>query len=274
MRVLVNIAALVAVLYLGLLVTLFFAQRNLIYLRSAPPVDPATVGLSNVEVVALPTSDGETLVAWWSPPQPGKPTVLFLHGNAGTVADRSEAFAFYQGMGLGAMFPEYRGYGGSTGTPSEKGLIADAIAAYDWLLSKGVSPDKIGVVGESIGSGPAVALATTKPVSALALEAPFTSMVDVIAHHYPWLPVRLLLRDRWESERRIAALSVPLLVIHGTADSVVPYALGVRLYDAAPGKKRMITAEGADHGDLFGQRYWAEAAELFETGDPNRPPTD
>ena len=274
MRVLVNIAALVAVLYLGLLVTLFFAQRNLIYLRSWPPVDPATVGLSNVEVVAIPTSDGETLVAWWSPPQPGKPTVLFLHGNAGTVADRSEAFAFYQGMGLGAMFLEYRGYGGSTGTPSEKGLIADAIAAYDWLLSKGVSPDKIGVVGESIGSGPAVALATTKPVSALALEAPFTSMVDVIAHHYPWLPVRLLLRDRWESERRIAALSVPLLVIHGTADSVVPYALGVRLYDAAPGKKRLITAEGADHGDLFGEGYWAEQVRLFESGDPNRRPTD
>lgn len=141
-------------------------------------------------------------------------------------------------------------------------------------MSKGVSADKIGVVGESIGSGPAVALATTRPVSALALEAPFTSMADVIAHHYPWLPVRLLLRDRWDSERRIAALSVPLLVIHGTADSVVPYALGVRLYEAAPGKKRLITAAGADHWDLFGERYWAEEANLFETGDPNRPPTD
>jgi dipeptidyl aminopeptidase/acylaminoacyl peptidase len=196
MKILRNVVILVATLYLALLVILFFQQRNLIYLRSAPPVDPATVGLSDVEVVSISTPDGETLVGWWSPPQPGKPTVLFLHGNAGTVADRSDALAFYRSNGLGTLFLDYRGYGGSTGTPSESGLIADALAAYDWLLSRGVTPDKIGVVGESVGSGPAVALATTRPISALALEAPFSSMADVAAHHYPWLPEGLLLCDR------------------------------------------------------------------------------
>jgi hypothetical protein len=253
-----------AAAWLAAALFVYWQQRNLIYQRSTAQLDPATVGLTGVEVVTVPTPDGERLVAWWSPPRPAKPTVLYLHGNAGTVADRPERFAFYQANGLGVLFLDYRGYGGSTGLPSETGLITDAVAAYDWLLAKGVEPGEIGVVGESLGSAPAVALALVRPVAALALEAPFSSMVETAAFHYPWLPVPLLLHDRWESEKRIAGLTVPLLVIHGTEDRIVPYGLGVKLFEAAPGRKRLITVSGADHLDVFGEPTWREQVKLFE----------
>jgi hypothetical protein len=250
--------------YLAAALFVYWQQRNLIYQRSTLQLDPATVGLTGVEVVTVPTPDGERLVAWWSPPKPGRPTVLYLHGNAGTIADRPERFAFYQMNGLGVLFLDYRGYGGSTGYPTETGLITDVVAAYDWLLSKGVEPEGLGVVGESLGSGPAVALAVARPVAALALEAPLSSMVETAGHHYRWLPVPLLLHDRWDSVERIRRLAAPLLVIHGTADRIVPYALGVKLYDAAPGRKRLITVEGADHLEVFGEPTWREQVKLFE----------
>lgn len=264
MRWLAKTALVAAAAYLAAASFVYFQQRNFIYQRSTLQLEPAAVGLTGVEVVTVATADGESLVAWWSPPAPGKPTVLFLHGNAGTVADRWGRFAFYQANGLGTLFLDYRGYGGSTGHPTEAGLIADALAAYDWLLDKGVRPGEIGVVGESLGSGPAVALATSRPVAAVALEAPFSSMVETASYHYPWLPVSLLLHDRWDSAQRIRALMAPLLVVHGTADRIVPYALGVRLYEAAPGRKRLITVDGAGHLDIFGKPTWREQVKLFE----------
>ena len=264
MRWLAVTVLVVAAGYLAASSFVYVQQRNLIYQRSTLQLDPAAVGLTGVDIVTVPTSDGESLVAWWSPPAPGKPTVLFLHGNAGTIADRPERFAFYQANGLGVLFLDYRGYGGSTGYPSETGLIADALAAHDWLKAKGVKPGEIGVVGESLGSAPAVALATLRPVAALALEAPFSSMVETAAYHYPWLPVSLLLHDRWDSAQRIAGLTAPLLVVHGTADRIVPYALGVRLYEAAPGRKRLITVDGAGHVDVFREPSWREQVKLFE----------
>jgi hypothetical protein len=263
-KLLAIVALAAAAAYLAAALFVYWQQRNLIYQRSTQQLDPATVGLTGVEVVTVPTPDGERLVAWWSPPKPGRPTVLYLHGNAGTIADRPERFAFYQAHGLGVLFLDYRGYGGSTGYPSETGLIADAIAAHDWLLAKGVAPGQLGVVGESLGSGPAVALASSRPVAALVLEAPLSSMVETAAVHYPWLPVPLLLNDRWDSVERIGGLKAPLLVIHGTADHIVPYRLGRKLFDAAPEPKRMITIEGADHLDVFGEPTWAETVKLIE----------
>lgn len=264
MKLLAIVALAAAAAYLAAALFVYWQQRNLIYQRSTQQLDPAAVGLTGVEIVTVPTPDGERLVAWWSPPKPGRPTVLYLHGNAGTIADRPERFAFYQAAGLGVLFLDYRGYGGSTGYPSETELITDAIAGYDWLLAKGVEPGRLGVVGKSLGSAPAVALAVARPVAALVLEAPLSSMVETAAFHYPWLPVPLLLKDRWESEKRIGGLKTPLLVIHGTADRIVPYAIGRKLFEAAPEPKRMITVEGADHLDVFGEPAWAEAVKLIE----------
>jgi fermentation-respiration switch protein FrsA (DUF1100 family) len=242
----------------------YLQQRNLIYQRSTQQLAPETVGLTNVAVVTVPTPDGERLNAWWSPPVGGKPTVLYLHGNAGTISDRPERFAFYQRHGLGVLFLSWRGYGGSTGNPSEAGLITDALAAHDWLMAQGVAPSSLGVVGESLGSAPAVALATSRPVAALVLEAPFSSMVETASFHYPWLPVPLLLHDRWDSSARIGALQVPLLVIHGTGDTIVPYPLGRKLFDAAPEPKRFITVDNANHLEVFGEPSWQEEVAFFE----------
>lgn len=258
------------VAYVAAALYVYLQQRNLIYQRSSQQLAPETVGLTGVDVVSIPTADGERLNAWWSPPPAGRPTVLYLHGNAGTICDRPERFAFYQRQGLGVMFLSWRGYGGSTGTPSEAGLIADAKAAHDWLLAQGVAPSSLAVVGESLGSAPAVALATARPVAALALEAPFSSMVETASFHYPWLPVPLLLHDRWDSTARIGALKAPLLVIHGTADTIVPYTLGRKLFEAAPEPKRFITVENAEHLAVFGEPSWREQVAFFEAAAQER----
>ncbi|MFO1088209.1 MAG: alpha/beta hydrolase [Hyphomicrobiales bacterium] len=263
MRVLLATLAVLAASYLAVALLVYFQQRTLLYRRNAQRTAPAEAGLVNVENHEIATPDGERLVVWWSPPQRGRPTVLYFHGNAGTLADRTERFAFYQAQGFGVLFVSWRGYGGSTGSPSEQGLLTDAGTAYDWLVSQGVASASICVVGESLGSGPATALATTKPVAALALEAPYSSMVETATFHYPWLPVSLMLHDRYESAARIGGLKAPLLVVHGTADQVVPYALGKKLYEAAPEPKRMITVDGADHMDVFSPPTWAEEAKLF-----------
>src|SRR5262249_39306345 len=146
-------------------------------------------GLQGVEDVELTSTDGETLQAWYSPAQAGRATILYFHGNGGEIADRPERFTAYQAQGFGAFFLSYRGYGASTGSPSEQGLINDARAAYDWLMAKGIDPGELMLVGESLGSGVAVQLAAERRVRALALEAPFASAVDVAAAAYWWLPV-------------------------------------------------------------------------------------
>jgi fermentation-respiration switch protein FrsA (DUF1100 family) len=188
---------------------------------------------------------------------------LFLHGNAGSIAERPLRFQYYRKAGFGVLYLSWRGYGGSTGQPSEHGLLVDANAAYDWLMAKGVNPDKLVVVGESLGTGPAVQLAASRPVAALALEAPYTTMIDVARFHYGWLPVQLLLLDRFDSLDAIAKIRAPLIIIHGEADPIVPFALGRRLFDAAPDPKRFVAIPGGTHGSIFEEATWAQEVAFF-----------
>ena len=174
----------------------------------------------------LATQPGEKLVAWYAPAQGDKPTILFFHGNAGEITGRSERFAYYQRAGYGVMFLSYRGYGESTGGPSETGLNHDADAAYDWLIKRNISAAKIILVGESLGTGVAVQLAARKPVAAMALEAPFTSTADVARLSYWWLPVGLLMKDQFRSIDYLKDIHVPLLFMHGTDDRLIPLQMG------------------------------------------------
>lgn len=242
---------------------MFFSQRHLLYLPDIKRVDPATIGIAGAEVTEIATPDGEKLVAWYAPAPPGRPTVLFLHGNAGSIAERPHRFQYYRNAGFGVLYLSWRGYGGSTGQPSEHGLMIDANAAYDWLMRKGVSPDRLLIVGESLGTGPAVQLAASRPVAALALEAPYTTMVDVARFHYGWLPVRLLLRDRFDSLDTIARVRVPIIMIHGDADPVVPFALGKQLFEAAPEPKQFVAIPGGTHGSIFEEPTWAQEVAFF-----------
>lgn len=195
--------------------------------------------------------------------------MLVCNGNGGDRSMRAELAAALNGMGLSVLLFDYRGYGGNPGRPSEDGLAADARAAQAWLAAQpGV--DRIVYFGESLGAAVAVGLAVQRPPAALVLRSPFTSLADVAAVHYPWLPARRLLLDRYPSIERIASIRVPVLVIAGDHDDIVPATLSKRLYDAANEPKRWLLVPGAGHNDmeLLGGRQMLDAIERFlsETG--------
>jgi hypothetical protein len=199
--------------------------------------------------VTLDTADGEKVIAWYVPPRDGRPLVLYFHGNAGALQHRVDRFRALVAPGNGLVALSYRGYGGSTGRPSETGLLADAEAAYRFALTHSPA-EHIVVFGESLGTGVAVALAATHKVGAVVLEAPFTSAADVGASAYWYLPVRLLMRDPFYSDRRIQQVRAPLLILHGAYDRIVPMALGERLYALANEPKRFVRFPKGGHVDL------------------------
>jgi uncharacterized protein len=242
----------------------YVGQRRLLYYPTNDGLMPAAVGLAGVAVESIATQDGERLVLWYSPAKPGRPTILFCHGNGGEIGARPRRFSFYQARGFDTAFLSYRGYGGSTGRPSEAGLVADALAAHDWLKARGIPAERIMLVGESLGTGVAVQLAARRPVAALALEAAFSSAADAGAYHYPWLPIRLLMKDRFKSRDAIAQIAAPLLMFHGDRDAVVPYALGEALFTAANEPKEFVTIPGGDHFSIFDESVWRREAEFFE----------
>jgi hypothetical protein len=232
---------------------LWLGQRRLIYLRVAPPLPPIATLWPRAEEVSLETEDGLRLRGWFLPSEVGAGTtaVLVFNGNAGTREDRLPLGVALARRGLAVLLFDYRGYGGNPGTPSEAGLILDARAARASLAARpGVAADRIVYFGESLGSGVAVALAAEYPPAALVLRSPFTSLVDVARVHYPFLPVRLLLRDRFRSDRHIGRVRSPLLVIAGDRDSIIPYTQSRRLFEMAPqDAKRFVSITGADHND-------------------------
>ena len=262
--ILIKLALLaVPVLYAAVLSATFVMQRQLQYFPSRADPAPAEVGLTGVTRQTLTTPDGETLVLWVAPAAAGRPTILYFHGNAGSIADRADRLAFYRAQGFGAAFLSYRGYGGSSGRITEAGLITDAVAAYDWLLAEGIAGDEIVLLGESLGTGVAVQLAARRPVGAVVLEAPYTAAVDVAALVYPWLPVRLLMKDQFRSSAHIGQVTAPLLILHGTADEVIPFAMGEALFAAANQPKTFVPLEDVGHEALFDPKTWAlEAAFL------------
>ena len=202
------------------------------------------------------------LILWYARPSPGKPTVLFFQGNAGDMTDRAPRLAFYQSKGLGAAFLSYRGFGGSTGRTTEKGLITDARTAYDWLR-RTTPPTRIALVGESLGTGVAVQLAAQVPVAAVALDAPYASALGVAEQRFPWLPVALLMKDQFLSINHIADINAPLLIQHGTADMVIPYASARTLYAAALQPKTFVTLPDRGHEIIFDRDVWQREVDFL-----------
>jgi uncharacterized protein len=241
------IAASVCVALYGLVVVgLYAGQRKLLFRCDAAEVDPATLGLK-ADIVRLKTADGENLLAWSIPPKPGRPLILYFHGNAGGLDLRADRFRSIARAGMGLLAIEYRGYASSTGSPSEEGLKLDGEAAYAAAVASGVDPERIVLLGESLGSGVAVALAARHPVGALVLDSPYSSIVDVAAATYWFAPVRALLRDPFRSDLLIGSVHAPTLIVHGTKDVVVPIRFGEKLFALANSPKDFWRVEGAGH---------------------------
>lgn len=225
----------------------YFRQESLLFNPDPVRRTPQEVGLDNAQAVSLRTPDGETLVAWYTAANPGKPTILFLHGKGGAISGRPKRYAHYTAHGYGVLFLDYRGFGGSTGTPNEAGLAIDCRTAYDWLIGQGVAPQRLIVVGESLGSGFAVKLAAEVPVAAVALESPYVSMSAIAKTRYWWLPVDLLIHNPIDAGAVIARYRGPLLMQHGDADETIPISIGRELYSRANDPKDFVVIKGAGH---------------------------
>lgn len=246
--------------YGGMVALLYLTQRAIQYFPERFRTPPAAAGLPEAEEVVLDTADGERVIAWHVPPRGEKPVMLYFHGNGASLRWRVDRFRALTGDGTGLVALSYRGYGGSSGRPTEAGLISDASAAYAFALARYGAP-RIALWGESLGSGVAIALAAEHPVGHVIIESPFTSAADVGATRYWFVPVRLLMKDQFRSDERIGKVTAPVLVLHGEADTIVPIALGERLYALINAPKRFVRFPGAGHNDL-GVRA-VEAAKEF-----------
>lgn len=264
-RILRRLVRMILLFYIFSLAGLYACQRQIQYQPGHENPSPASVGLRHVAVERLTAPDGVPLVLWYAAPAPGKPSLLFFQGNAGTIADRAGRLAYYQSRGFGAAFLSYRGFGGSGGKISEKGLITDARTAYDWLAAR-TAPGRIVLVGESLGTGVAVQLAAQLPpgsVGAVVLDAPYASTLEVAQGRFPYLPVALLMKDQFLSVDHVAAIHAPLFIQHGTADDVVPYASGARLFAAAVEPKTFVPLPGRGHEIIFARDVWQREAQFI-----------
>ena len=241
-----------AVVLLGLYMLVVMAactfQRSLLYFPDPHYVAPDPSGPA-VQVVRLETQDHEHLVAWFLPPAAGQPVILHFGGNGDSLIGETDRLRLISKAGVGVLFVAYRGYSGSSGRPSESGLRLDAQAAYAWLAQR-YPPSQIVIYGHSLGSGVAVWLAARRPARALVLESPFTSAVDVADAHYGFLPVRLLMWDRYDSAAAIGKVRMPLLIVHGDQDDLISIAMGRRLFELAIPPKAFIAIAGGGHNDL------------------------
>jgi fermentation-respiration switch protein FrsA (DUF1100 family) len=251
MRYLIATLLTVAAVYCAVCGLMFWQQRRFIYVPDQRPPDIATTHVPTARTMTVHTADGLDLLAWYAPAaDASQPTVLYLHGNGGSIGYRAGRFARLASLGWGVMMLEYRGYGGNPGTPTETGLTQDAQAGYNALLALGIPPNHIILWGESLGTGVAVRLAASVQVGAVLLEAPYTSIGAIAKQRFPWLPVDLLLRDRFDLIGRIGAVHAPVLVMTGARDTIVPPAMGKAVYEAANEPKQFWLAPDAGHNDL------------------------
>jgi fermentation-respiration switch protein FrsA (DUF1100 family) len=242
---------LACVCYLGVVIVFMSLENRFVYhpIRAAqdwqPPPDP------RIQDVELHTADGTRIHAWWYPYPEAQGAVLYCHGNAGNLSHRGgSVVGLAKSLRASVLIFDYPGYGRSEGSPSESGCYAAADAAYDWLVqSQKIAPEKILLYGGSLGGGVAVELASRRPYRALFLVKTFTSLPDVGKSIVPWLPVRWLMRNRFDNLAKIGKCKQPVFIAHGTADRLVPFVLSERLFAAANEPKYFYRIDDADHND-------------------------
>ncbi len=233
--------------YVGVLILFYAIQRAMLFPGGGPIL--YTPEWAHEEIYL--DVEGGTTHAWYSPVEGAPATVIMSHGNGENISTFLPTIELFRNLGYSTLAYDYGGYGNSTGSPSEVRCYADITTMYEWLIKeKGVAPENIAVYGRSLGGGPSTYLATQKPIAALILESTFTSVPDAAAEHFPWLPVRMLARDRFPSIDRIAEVDAPVLIIHSPDDTLIPFSQGRRLFEAATEPKTFLEIQG-DHNEGF-----------------------
>ena len=258
-KTMIGFLATAALVYLVVIGFMYIFQRHMMHFPNRTRPDPAAYGVQdNVQIVRVTTADGLKLEGWYFAPQDrDKPVIVNFHGNAWNIAERLPKMAGFIRAGYGVLLAEYRGYGGNPGKPTEEGLYVDARAYLKWLREmEGVSPAHIIFYGESLGTGVALQMAAEQsqrkePVSAVVLEAPYSSVVDVAQSRYFFAPVRWLIKDHYKSTEKIDRVKAPILFLHGTKDRTIPIRFARKLFEFAEEPKTFVTLEGAAHNDLY-----------------------
>jgi fermentation-respiration switch protein FrsA (DUF1100 family) len=251
LKFLLVLLAVPAVLYLALLAAIYGRQDSLLFVPTKGPMDVADAGVPGLEAVVLHTQDGLALTAWYKPPAPGRPCLVYFHGNGGNIAGRAGRMRVFDRLGWGELFVEYRGYGPNPGAPSQAGFNLDALAAYGFLRDSHVPASRIVLYGESLGTGVAVRLATERQVAAVVLDSPYASIAAVAQAHFWYLPAALLIRNKFPLRALITGIHAPLLVMQGALDNVVPPAQGQAVYAAAVAPKEFWSGPMTQHWDVL-----------------------
>ena len=220
-------------IYFLVLVFLYFYQRNLLYHPNENNYSEDKI-LVDIENVRIKTSDNIELLGWYHEKNlKDFKTLIFFHGNAGSLENRIHKLNHFRDMNINFLIIAWRGFSGNNGNPSEQGLYEDGKSAIDWLIKKGVSEKNLILYGESLGTGVATHLAQNKNFAGVILETPFTSMIDAAKKFYPYIPVKLLLKDKFENYKKIKNINSPILIMHGEADQLVPFSMGEKIYEIA-----------------------------------------
>ena len=260
-RVAIGIVVLAIIGYAGIVLAMYFLQRDFQYDRSGRLFALSETKLTNAELVSIPSADGSLLAGWYAPPAAGKPLILYFRGNAQSFSREHERFEAWTADGYGFLGFDYRGFPGSPGQITEENILADGLAAYDWAAAKGFP---IVLWGRSLGSGPASYVASLKDTDALLLETPFLSAVAVAEDRYGLLPVNWLMFDQFPVNQWIVKVDEPVFVAHDTADATIGYTHGERVHALAPHKDELWIEPGAGHGELWDGGIWGRARAFFE----------
>ncbi|MFY9626971.1 MAG: alpha/beta fold hydrolase [Methylocystis sp.] len=248
MRLLKFLTIALVAAYGVLMLTLTINQRDMLYQPGAAIVAPAQAGLTTIETLRLSSVDGEQLVAWYAPPaRADRPLILYFHGNSGVLADRAKRFHQLTDSGYGLLAISYRGYGGSTGAPTEEGILLDAEAAYEEAEKRGFMGRRLVLMGESLGTGVATVIASHHKAAALVLDAPYLSVLDIATQRYPIFPVRYLMLDPFRSDLVIGMVQMPILILHGEQDPIIPIESGKQLFELAHEPKEFIAVPEGGH---------------------------
>ena len=262
-----SLLTILALVYGGIAALLFLFQDKLAYypqIGREIQTTPCERGL-DYEALTLATPDGEQLDAWFVPALQARGVVLILHGNAGNISHRMDSIAMFHRLGYGVLIFDYRGYGRSSGKPSEQGLYQDALTAWDHLTrQRGIAPTRIILFGESLGGAVAAWLAARERPGALVLSSVFTSAPELGTDLYPWLPAKWLVRMRYDTRSTLAQVTCPVLIAHSLDDEIIPFHHGQRLFNAAAAPKVFLPLTGG-HNDsfIFMHQKWVDALAGF-----------